>query len=338
MTDPTNERPPAARPEQRDYGVVMADAIRVLTEAARLRREVLDQAEDGSWAPSVTKTEQADWAEFVTLAVAGAAANVGSIEKALAGRPGSWEAESVRTMLTSTVGDDQAELLRHRTEPLRIELWPEEILIDLGYSPAAYDESRRALEDQRQRHQWRYRLAEDTAAGGRGTWEALDDAPPFEEPNGDGRGETWDFPKTAGSEMRVPRTAADEAELARVDDLEGAVEDLEYERDPRAYGEALRAAAIAKAAELFPGRDIVVEIQLNVRRDLGGEGDDWYGPEDQIVEAIREETALPWSGIAPKDYAASPRSMVDIERDAGRLPHQRVDLGQYRDDLPDSID
>jgi hypothetical protein len=47
-----------------------------------------------------------DWAEFVTLALAGAAANIGGNEQILACRPGSWEAERVRQTLQSTVGVD----------------------------------------------------------------------------------------------------------------------------------------------------------------------------------------------------------------------------------------
>jgi hypothetical protein len=103
--------------QSRNQNEVLADAIRVLTEAARLRLPVLRQAETGGWQPHPLQTEPADWAEFITLAVAGAAANIGSIERALEGRPGSWEAHAVRSLLLSTVGEDPAELLRHRTEP-----------------------------------------------------------------------------------------------------------------------------------------------------------------------------------------------------------------------------
>ncbi|MDN5805460.1 MAG: hypothetical protein L0H26_12880, partial [Microlunatus sp.] len=92
----------------------------------------------------------------------------------------------------------------------------------------------------------------------------------------------------------------------------------------------------AKAAELFSGQVLDIDIQLNVRQDLDAGAEwEWGGPEDRIVDAIRWETPLPWSGIAPKDYAASPGSMVDIERDAGRLPHQRVALDQHHTDSPD---
>ncbi len=52
----------------------LVDAVTVLTAAART----------GS-----------DFAEFLTHAVAGTAANLGGIEELLAGRPGSWEAHYV---------------------------------------------------------------------------------------------------------------------------------------------------------------------------------------------------------------------------------------------------
>lgn len=91
---------------------LLAQAVRTLTDAAR--------------------RSQPDWAEFVTQALAGAAANIGSIEAALAGRPGSWEAEGVRQLLWSTVGQDGELLLEHRTDPVVVDLYVDEILDDLG--------------------------------------------------------------------------------------------------------------------------------------------------------------------------------------------------------------
>jgi hypothetical protein len=78
----------------------------------------------------------------VTLALAGAAANVGGTEQILAGRPGSWEAERVRQTLQSTVGVDDEHLLRHRTEPVVIDLWVESILRDTN--DTTYDDYRDA--------------------------------------------------------------------------------------------------------------------------------------------------------------------------------------------------
>lgn len=125
----------AAADEPRPYNEVLADAISVLTEATRLTNQLSRRTDAGQWEPDPDPRAAVpiDWAEFVTLALAGAAANVGSIEEALAGRPGSWEAERVRQTLESTVLDDK-DLLRHRTEPVVIDLWVESILSYLGDS------------------------------------------------------------------------------------------------------------------------------------------------------------------------------------------------------------
>lgn len=110
-----------------------ADAIRILTEAVRLTNTPTRQTSTGTWEPDPTGTPQPiDWAEFVTLALAGAAANLGSIYRILAGRPGSREAVKVREVLESTVGVDDQHLWEHRTEPVQVHLHVGNILRDTG--------------------------------------------------------------------------------------------------------------------------------------------------------------------------------------------------------------
>jgi hypothetical protein len=46
-------------------------------------------------------------------------------------RPGSWEAAKVREILESTVGADDESLCEHRTEPITVNLWVENVLLDL---------------------------------------------------------------------------------------------------------------------------------------------------------------------------------------------------------------
>lgn len=58
------------------------------------------------------------------------AANLGGVEALLAGRPGSWEADSVRRMVHSTALEE--ELLAWRTEPVQLWLDPVGVLLDLG--------------------------------------------------------------------------------------------------------------------------------------------------------------------------------------------------------------
>ncbi|CAN5314923.1 hypothetical protein BH09ACT8_BH09ACT8_66540 [soil metagenome] len=139
----------AAQP--RPYTEVLQDAIAVLTEATRLTNQPMRQASSGGWEPNPDPRAALpiDWAEFVTLALAGAAANVGGVEAVLAGRGGSWEAEMVRQTLNATVFDDK-DLLRHRTEPVVVDLWVESILSHLGdpsddlYADAANEVDARA--------------------------------------------------------------------------------------------------------------------------------------------------------------------------------------------------
>lgn len=62
----------------------------------------------------------------------------------LAGRPGSWEADGLRQLITSTVGQDEQDLLAHRTEPVVVEVYVSEILNDLGVW-GQYDEAAEVL-------------------------------------------------------------------------------------------------------------------------------------------------------------------------------------------------
>ena len=95
------------------YAARLADAIAAMTEAARIPRPRLTQNDAGEWVEDpAAAPEQMDWAEFVTLALAGAAANLGGIEAALNGRSGSWEAAGVRQLLESTVGPEPDPLAR----------------------------------------------------------------------------------------------------------------------------------------------------------------------------------------------------------------------------------
>lgn len=118
----------AARPHR----VVLDDAVRVLTEAARLTNQPVRQKPDGSWEPDLDADGiPIDWAAFVTTALTGAAANIGGTDAILAGRPGSWEAGVIRDALNAAVGHDEWDLWRHRTEPVNVVVHPERILSDM---------------------------------------------------------------------------------------------------------------------------------------------------------------------------------------------------------------
>jgi hypothetical protein len=131
---------------QRPTADVLADAIKVMSEAARLRRPGSRRTATGGWEPDPHHTEPADWAEFVTLALAGAAANMGGIDVALAGRPGSWGADGVRQLLHSTVGVDEEHLWAHRREPLTMTVYVDELLADRCDINVQYDRATDELE------------------------------------------------------------------------------------------------------------------------------------------------------------------------------------------------
>jgi hypothetical protein len=129
MPDPTpqppGDRTRAAAPAPDLVRRLLDEAIAALTRAAHLAWT--RPGHDGR-----PVTQRCDWAEFVTLAVAGAAANIGSTEEALAGRPGSWEATRVRDLLTSTVGPTDEHLHQHRTEPVVVNIDVDAVLTEQG--------------------------------------------------------------------------------------------------------------------------------------------------------------------------------------------------------------
>ena len=90
----------------------IADAIAALTAAARRERTI------GAGTPN-EHIEPVDFGEIACHVITAVAANVGGVEVLLSGRPGSWEADYVRQIVQSTAGDDDTELLRYRTEPVR---------------------------------------------------------------------------------------------------------------------------------------------------------------------------------------------------------------------------
>lgn len=73
---------------------------------------------------------QLDFAAFVASALAATAANVGGVGQLLAGRPGSWEADLVGSLINGTVPDEPDELARHRTEPVVVPLNVAELVED----------------------------------------------------------------------------------------------------------------------------------------------------------------------------------------------------------------
>lgn len=104
----------------------VAPAIEVLTSLARRTRV------RGAGTPEET-TEPVDFAEIAAHALTAVAANLGSVDTLVAGRPGSWEADLVRRLVEGTAGDNGG-LLLWRTEPVRLEFDAEDVFFDFGIS------------------------------------------------------------------------------------------------------------------------------------------------------------------------------------------------------------
>jgi hypothetical protein len=100
-----------------EYTAVWGATVRVLTTAVRLRHP---------------RSGELDFAGFLASALGAVAGNVGSADRIVAGRPGSWEADLVHRLVGGTVGYDQdAEVLaRYRTEPVVVPLNVHQLMLD----------------------------------------------------------------------------------------------------------------------------------------------------------------------------------------------------------------
>jgi hypothetical protein len=262
-----------ARPPSRPREDVLADAIRVLTEAARLTRPLPSSAgaapATGQPVSVTSGREPADWAEFVTHALAGAAANIGGIEAILAGRPGSWEADGIRNLLTSTAGHDEEHLLEHRTEALVVDVNIDELLTDMGaWEP--YDAASRELAR-------RYDAIGIAAVTGK---------------PGD--------PLVEESLCRLqPATEEQERQADSIADLEEGLEQQRLE-DWAWYGRALQVAIEAEAARL-PG--LTVPVVVHVQQEPSPRAHEQTGATsgviDQLLTVAIQVTELPGDGRPP---------------------------------------
>jgi hypothetical protein len=311
---------------QRPAADVLADAVRVMTEAVKLRRPTMRPTGDGRWETDPDRTEPADWAEFVTLALAGATANAGGIDIALAGRPGSWEADGVRQLLYSTVGHDEEHLWEHRTEPLSITLYVEELLAEVCDIHAQYDAAVTELERRREQaiadaglaydvedYAWTYRT--DDA----GEWTAQDPAAPAWSWEGwrastiaggaspEQVDEQERYLRAAGQRILFPLLIAKSpeanAEMDRrqqgidiitdsYDELQGRLED-QRQREWADYGTALQ-THIEAAAAAIEGLTVPVEVRVDIEayRAAQASNDEW-GLEARLVDQARAATWTP---------------------------------------------
>ena len=246
------------------YDQLLRDAVTALTAAARLTCT-------GRLRSGTAPGRPCDWAEFVTLALAGAAANIGSIETLLAGRPGSWEADAVRRLLTATVGPDEQQLLTHRTDPVVVSINVDDMMVDLG------------------------------------AWQAFDDACDALQRRYDDLGLT-DVRRTSGSALDVlaalsAATPEQERGCEQIAELQDRLERQRHQ-DWVAYGAALAAHIQAQVASIEGLRvPVVVHVDVDLVPAAGPPGTWGSGvgeslPERLLNAAVRA-TPLPGHGRTP---------------------------------------
>ncbi|MDV7195253.1 XRE family transcriptional regulator [Mycolicibacterium fortuitum] len=290
--------------DARTYDEILNDAVRVLTEAARLTNQPGRQKADGSWEPDPHADPLAiDWGAFVTDALAGAAANIGGIDAILAGRPGSWEAAVVGDALRAAVGHDEWDLWRHRTEPVTVVLHPERLLFDNNDSDWFDEVDRAEAEIQRR----------ETAVTGPGViytygreldprtlQRALDEGieirqgqpqplPTAEEI------EAWQAAERENPTPATPEEEAEDAALAALQDLRNAVE-AQARAELIAYGERLAAAVRTELAALELPVPVSVTVDVDTPWDMAPESPllDWTTSRiDGAVASAIAATPLP---------------------------------------------
>lgn len=115
-----------------DWDGLWARAVDVLTQAIKLRRRGAQGDEPG------------DFPDFLVSALAAAAANVGGVDRVIAGRSGSWEAHGLEQLLRGAVGYDEEQLFCHRTDPICISLNVAQ-LVDESGCLTTWDEAEAAI-------------------------------------------------------------------------------------------------------------------------------------------------------------------------------------------------
>ena len=314
------------RPGHRE---LLGRAVEVLTAAVRWERPTVRQNDQGKWEPDPDRTDRSDWAEFVSLALAGAAANAGGIEAALAGRPGSWEADGVRQLLQSTVDDDEAHLWEHRTEPLQLTLYVDELLTDVDYDlvrahedaatelQRRYEAAERAdPEPDYERYCWSYDrteagdfVARDPAAPA-WSWQAWR-AQPKRVENDDYSAMIEEAVRSgqqfAPTSFSIAKSQEDAEDLWRLEDerdarlqpiaeLENRLETLRLE-ELRSYGQALK-SRIEDLAREVPGLAVPVQVDVDVETFRSGSDrdiDEAGSLEDRLLSQALQDTPTPSS-------------------------------------------
>jgi hypothetical protein len=272
-------------------------AITALTAAARATRM------RGTGTPEEQR-EPADFGDIACHVLTTVAANVGGVDALLAGRPGSWEADLVRQIVLSTAGDDERELLRWRTEPVRLTLDVEDAFYDFGLVDLyESDTESLALVEETGEETLFEAVATDAE---RAQLAAIDESmPPL-------TSDEWETDReriialvvrartivqgiiTRATQNGHPAAAAlSEARRARelVDGL--------WKSDQASYVEAYTATVRRTLTELGVSEDVELRIDTPDASETSSEPEWWDELEHTLHDVARAQTPLPMSGAAP---------------------------------------
>ncbi len=269
--------------------------------------------------------------------------------------------EGVRQLLYSTVGADEAQLWAHRTDPLEITLYVDELLVDRTGAWTAYDQAQTEInrsyevassdwsEDLDARYMWVYdrtdsgeMVARDPDAPG-WSWQAwragLDPEAPedFREAVEESlRTGTGLFTGHTGdtTTAHIPKSAEDRAEhrglldahearLTAIGELEERLEEQRL-REWAAYGQALKTRVEALAAAT-PGLDVPVRVRIDVhtfRRDSGQREAFWNSLEARLVDAAVMDTPT------PEDLPGSPLDRLTMAVNSAEETPESGELGE----------
>ena len=304
MTDETPEAAAGSDP--------VADAVAALTAAARQTRTI------GAGTANEHK-EPADFAEIACHVITSVAANVGGVDTLLSGRPGSWEADYIRRIVQSTAGEDEAELLRYRTEPVRLALDVEGTFDDFGlyvlYTDAAdalelrEDAAQAALIDVVATAEEKTRLDQIQARSSGRLF--VEEDPAEQERESALVQEAHDIIEAVirrAKESREPLAAALDSAAAG----QQALEQL-WEQDQAAYAAAYRETVQRTLTER--GATVDLELLLDVPgASWAANAPQWDLLAEDLHRIARESTPLPMTGQAPDWSEGSP---ADALRRAG---------------------
>ncbi|HEY9313783.1 MAG TPA: hypothetical protein VIQ49_16055, partial [Williamsia sp.] len=235
----------------------------------------------------------------------------GSITEILAGRPGSWEAATIEQALVATVGNDPAELLRRRTDPVQIVLHAENVLNELDTPDHLH--SRSGVYDD----QYHTAYAELDARR-----ELVDDPDRITDPDELAALPHYDvtdpeqraaLDAAVAEAANTPLTPQQQATHDAYDTLDNLADRLEEQRTRELtdYADALRAAII----ESLNGLNLPVPVNVEIIPD--------YDPDHQATVPVHGGLIAPLSPI--DDAIADAIMLVPTPDTLPGTPLQRLD-------------